>query len=295
MTTTSLTLQKQVKLFPGSEIVAKALMIVGSMSSVGKSTLVAGLCRIFSNRGYKVAPFKAQNMSTFLVSCESGTFISTAQYLQALAARQRPSPMMNPIILKPLGNMRSEVYVLGKPRCVASLISYKSMKQELWEVEKWALDQLLENYEIVILEGAGSPVELNLKDGDIVNMQVAKYTRAPTFIVGDIERGGIFAQLLGTYWLMSKDEKRLVKGLVVNKFKGDVSLFSEGVRILEEQSGLPVLGVVPYFETKLPPEDSLSGNPDQIDDVEDGIFDKIAQVLEGHLDVSKIENILFDS
>ncbi|ODN30522.1 cobyric acid synthase [Fervidobacterium thailandense] len=273
---------------------AKTLMIVGSMSSVGKSTLVTGLCRIFSNRGYKVAPFKAQNMSTFLTECEPGTFISTAQYLQALAAREKPSHLMNPIILKPLGNMRSEVYVLGKPYSVASVGSYESLKENLWETVKWALEQLLEKYDLVIIEGAGSPVELNLKDGDIVNMRVASYVHAPTIIVGDIERGGIFAQLLGTYWLMTEDERQLVKGLIVNKFKGDVSLFTDGVKILEERSGLPVLGVVPYFETNLPPEDSLSGNFDRPNDINDAIFDHIARTLENHLSIGKLKSLVFE-
>ena len=236
----------------------RALMVQGSSSSVGKSLLVAGLCRCFARRGLRVAPFKAQNMSNNAAVCPDGAEIGRAQAVQALAAGVPLCADLNPVLIKPEADARSQVIVMGKPFMRLGAVQYYDYKQTLWSYVTGALDRLLAEYELVIIEGAGSPVELNLQQNDIVNMAVARYARAAVLLVGDIDRGGIFAQLLGTLWLLEPEERQLVRGLVVNKFRGDLSLFSDGVRLLEERSGLPVLGVAPYlYDLQLAEEDAV--------------------------------------
>jgi adenosylcobyric acid synthase len=238
---------------------AKTLMLQGTSSSVGKSVLTAALCRIFARRGMRVAPFKAQNMSNNAAVCDDGGEIGRAQAVQAVAAGVEPTPDMNPILLKPEADSRSQVIVLGQRWQTLRAGSYYRRKEELWPVVTEALDRLRAAYELVIIEGAGSPVELNLRSFDIVNMAVARYAESPVLLVGDIDRGGIFAQLLGSLWLLTDDERPLVRGLIVNKFRGDRSLFADGVRILEERGGAPVLGVVPYLsDLALPEEDAVA-------------------------------------
>ncbi len=238
---------------------ARTLMVVGSMSSAGKSLLVTALCRIFARRGIRVAPFKAQNMSNNAAVCPDGSEIGRAQALQAAAAGLEPSVDMNPVLIKPEGDSRSQVILMGRPWSTLHARSYYEKKKILWEYVTAALDRLRKEYDLVIIEGAGSPAELNLKRGDIVNMAVAKYAQAPVLLAGDIDRGGIFAQLLGTLWLLEPDERALVRGLVVNKFRGDITLFDDGIRILEEKGNVPVLGVVPYLRgLNLPDEDAVS-------------------------------------
>jgi len=239
--------------------VGRALMIQGTASSVGKSMTVAALCRIYHRRGIRVAPFKAQNMSNNAAVTPDGGEIGRAQALQAIAAGLEPRVEMNPILLKPETDSRSQVIVLGKVWKSLRAGEFYGEKEYLWQVVTKSLDQLLSTYELVIIEGAGSPVELNLRSGDIVNMEVAKYAKAPVILVGDIERGGIFAQLLGTLWLLPPEERKLVTGLIVNKFRGEETLFREGVKILENRSGVPVLGVVHYVQgLGLPEEDAAT-------------------------------------
>ncbi len=238
---------------------ARVLMVQGSSSSAGKSLLVAALCRIYARRGVYVAPFKAQNMSNNAAVCLDGSEIGRAQMLQAQAARVEASVNMNPVLLKPEADARSQVVVMGRPWQTLGARDYYTKKAFLWEQVTAALDRLRAVHELVIIEGAGSPAELNLKGGDIVNMAVARYAQSPVLLIGDIDRGGIFAQLLGTLWLLEAEERALVRGLVVNKFRGDPTLFSDGVRILEEKGNLPVLGVVPYLkDLYLPDEDAVS-------------------------------------
>ena len=238
---------------------ARVLMIQGTASSVGKSWLVAALCRIFARRGWRVAPFKAQNMSNNAAVCPDGAEIGRAQALQARAAGISPTADMNPILLKPEADHKSQVVVLGRPWRTLQAGAYYRHKTELWSIVTAALDRLRARYDLVIIEGAGSPAELNLKAGDIVNMAVAQYARAPVLLVGDIDRGGIFAQLLGTLWLLEPEEQRLVRGFIVNKFRGDPQLFTAGVHILEERSQRPVLGIVPYIpDLFLPQEDAAT-------------------------------------
>jgi adenosylcobyric acid synthase len=238
---------------------ARVLMVQGASSSAGKSLLVAGLCRSFARRGIRVAPFKAQNMSNNAAVCPDGAEIGRAQAVQAFAAGVPLNANLNPILIKPEADTRSQVIVMGRPFKTLSALEYYDYKQTLWGNVTVALDQLRASHELVVIEGAGSPVELNLKENDIVNMAVARYAQAAVLLVGDIDRGGIFAQLLGTLWLLEPEERGLVRGLVVNKFRGDPALFTEGVRILEEKGGLPVLGVIPYLQDlHIPEEDAVA-------------------------------------
>jgi adenosylcobyric acid synthase len=238
---------------------ANTLMVQGTSSSAGKSLLVAALCRIFARRGMRVAPFKAQNMSNNAAVCPDGAEIGRAQAVQAMAARIEPSVDFNPILLKPEADARSQVIVMGRPWRTLQAGAYYQYKRDLWPVVTTALDRLRADYDLVVIEGAGSPAEINLKAGDIVNMAVARYAQTPVLLVGDIDRGGIFAQLLGTLWLLEPEEQALVRGLVVNKFRGDPALFVDGVRILEQRGGVPVVGVVPYLpDLSIPEEDAVA-------------------------------------
>jgi adenosylcobyric acid synthase len=238
---------------------AKTLMIMGTSSSVGKSLLTAALCRIFVRRGLRVAPFKAQNMSNNAAVCANGDEIGRAQAVQACAARVAPCADMNPVLLKPEGHTRSQVIVLGKRWDTLEACRYFERKEALWPIITAALGRLRANHDLVVIEGAGSPVELNLKNADIVNMAVARHALSPVLLVGDIDKGGIFAQMLGTLWLLPDEERALIRGLIVNKFRGDARLFTEGVRILEERGGAPVLGIVPFLaDLAIPEEDAVA-------------------------------------
>ena len=237
---------------------AKNIMLQGTMSNVGKSFLTAALCRIFRQDGYSVAPFKSQNMALNSFITPDGAEIGRAQALQAEAAGTEPSALMNPILLKPTTDVGSQVIVNGKVRGNMRAAEYFRRKKELIPEIMDAYSTLAAKHDIIVIEGAGSPVELNLKADDIVNMGLAKLVRSPVLLVGDIDRGGVFAQLIGTLDLLEKRERALVKGLVVNKFRGDISLFQDGIDILEERSGKTVAGVVPYIKCDLEDEDSLS-------------------------------------
>ncbi|WP_322511435.1 cobyric acid synthase [Chloroflexus sp.] len=238
---------------------APVLMIVGTASSAGKSTLVAALCRLAARRGLRVAPFKAQNMSNNAAVTADGGEIARSTAVQAAAAGIAPTVAMNPILIKPEGQRRSQIIVEGKPWRTLDAADFWQRKALLWPVVTRNLDALRAEYDLVIAEGAGSPVELNLKAGDLVNMRVAVYARARTLLVGDIDRGGIFAQLLGTLMLLEPEERQLIEGLIINRFRGDPALFADGVRILEERGGVPVLGVVPWIEDLgLPEEDAVA-------------------------------------
>ncbi len=238
---------------------ARVLMIQGTSSSVGKSLLTTALCRVFARRGLRVAPFKAQNMSNNAAVCADGAEIGRAQAVQAAAAGVEPTADMNPVLLKPETDARSQVIVLGRPWRTMRAANYYRRREELWPVVTTALDRLRAAHELVLIEGAGSPVELNLRAVDIANMAVARHASAPVLLVGDIDRGGVFAQLLGTLLLLEPGDRKLVRGLVVNKFRGDRALFADGVRILEERGGVPVLGVVPHLTgLAIPEEDAVA-------------------------------------
>ena len=235
-----------------------SIMVQGTMSNAGKSLIAAALCRIFKQDGYSCAPFKSQNMALNSYVTKNGLEMGRAQVMQAEAAGVEPDVMMNPVLLKPTTDVGSQVIVNGEVRGNMTAAEYFKYKNILIPDIMHAFETLKSKYDIVVIEGAGSPVEMNLKTDDIVNMGLAKMTKTPVLLVGDIDRGGVFAQLLGTLSLLEKDEYDIVKGLIVNKFRGDLSLFGDGVKILEERGGKPVAGVVPYIKCDIDDEDSLS-------------------------------------
>lgn len=226
---------------------AKTLMIQGTGSGVGKSVLVAALCRILWKDGRNVAPFKSQNMALNSFVTTEGLEMGRAQVMQAEACGLTPSVKMNPVLLKPSGDTRSQVVLMGKPIGEREAGKYYADRDELIPQIVTAFEELASEHEIIVIEGAGSPAEINLRDADIVNMNMARLARAPVLIVGDIDRGGVFAWMKGTYDLLTDEERRHVKGFVINKFRGDLSLLEDGVRMFERLVGLPVLGVIPFF------------------------------------------------
>lgn len=237
---------------------AKSIMIQGTMSNAGKSLLAAGLCRIFAQDGYKVAPFKSQNMALNSFITEEGLEMGRAQVMQAEAAGIAPMAAMNPILLKPTTDMGSQVIVNGQVQGNMTAMEYYKNKQKYIPAILHAYHRLEDEYDIIVLEGAGSPAEINLKQDDIVNMGMAKMAKAPVLLAGDIDRGGVFAQLLGTLALLTDEEKRYVKGLIVNKFRGDKNILMPGIDMLEEMGKVPVAGIVPYLNVDIDDEDSLS-------------------------------------
>ena len=235
----------------------KVVMLQGTGSSVGKSLLVTGFCRVFAQEGYRVAPFKAQNMSRNSGVTPDGLEIGRAQIAQAEAAGVEPSVEMNPVLLKPETNAMSQLVAMGKMRGKMRAMQFKTRRERLWEMVTSSLDALRSRFDIVVIEGAGSPAEINLRAGDIVNMAVALYARSPVFIIGDIDKGGVFASLYGTHALISEEERALVKGFIINKFRGDIALLEPGLDQIEELTGVSVTGVVPYLtDVYVPEEDS---------------------------------------
>lgn len=237
---------------------AKAIMIQGTMSNAGKSLIAAGLCRIFKQDGYRVAPFKSQNMALNSYITEDGLEMGRAQVMQAEAAGIKPSVLMNPILLKPTNDVGSQVIVNGEVLGTMSARDYFQYKKKLIPDIMKAYETLDAQYDILVIEGAGSPAEINLKEEDIVNMGMAKLAKAPVLLVGDIDRGGVFAQLIGTLMLLEPDEQAMVKGLIINKFRGDKTILTPGVKMLEEKSQIPVVGVAPYLSIQVEDEDSLT-------------------------------------
>ena len=237
---------------------AKRIMVQGTMSGAGKSLLCAALCRIFAQDGYRVAPFKSQNMALNSFVTRDGLEMGRAQVVQAQAAGVEPDVRMNPILLKPSSDTGSQVIVGGEVRGQMSAAAYFRMKRQLIPEILAAFDSLSAEADIVVIEGAGSPAEINLKADDIVNMGLAKLVDAPVLLAGDIDRGGVFAQLYGTVALLEPEERARIAGLVINKFRGDVDILRPGLAMLEEKTGLPVLGVVPYLHVEIEDEDSLS-------------------------------------
>ncbi|MBA4494646.1 cobyric acid synthase [Paenactinomyces guangxiensis] len=237
----------------------KAIMLQGTASDVGKSVLCTALCRYFLEEGYRVAPFKSQNMSLNSYVTPDGGEIGRAQGVQAEAAGIEATTDMNPILLKPKGDMIAEVIVHGRHFADMEAGSYRrNVLEKILEPVQQSLDRLAQTYQVLVIEGAGSPAEINLKDRDIANMRIAHMAEAPVLLVADIDRGGVFASIVGTLELLEPEERARVKGLIINKFRGSKELLQPGIEWLEERTGLPVLGVLPYIEISVDPEDSMS-------------------------------------
>jgi len=277
----------------------KSLMIQGTSSGAGKTTLVAALCRIFSDKGYSVAPFKSQNMSNFGYVTPNFE-ISRAQAIQAIGARCDITPDLNPILLKPVGNYSSVVYLNGKrfkkmhaKEYYEKFVNFKGMK-----LASKSLQTLQKNFDLVIIEGAGSPAEINLQKYDIANMKIAKKANANVLLVTDIDRGGSFASLAGTMALIEKKYQKLVKGFIFNKFRGDIDVLKPGFKKLKNLTHIPVIGTIPLISLNLPEEDSLNSKPKDIIFNRKNILkidnelDKLSKIVKSNMDINSIEKML---
>jgi adenosylcobyric acid synthase len=233
-------------------------MVQGTTSHAGKSYLTAALCRLLADEGLRVAPFKAQNMSNNAGVTADGRELGRAQIVQAAAARIAPEARMNPVLIKPEADTRSQVVVLGQADLALSQLPWRERRPLLWPVVRESLHSLLDDFDVVVIEGAGSPAEINLRAGDIVNMAVALDVAAPVLLVCDIDRGGAFAHLLGTWHCLAEDERKLLAGFLLNRFRGDASLLAPGPAWLEERTGVPTLGVIPWLDIPLPEEDGVA-------------------------------------
>lgn len=280
---------------------AKVIMVQGTSSDVGKSVITTGLCRIFAEDGYKVAPFKAQNMSQNSFITDSGKEIAKSIAIQAFAAGTKPNEYMNPILLKPVSDIGSQVIVNGEYLDTMKAGEYYKNKKSFRDnIVKTAFDKLSENYDIIVIEGAGSPAEINLKQNDIVNMGMAKLASAPVILIGDIDRGGVFASLAGTMLLLDDEEKIHVKGMIINKFRGDIKLLEPGIDEIEKIMDRKIIGIVPYLDVDIEKEDSLSLGSNEFDSAEytdeynEKNVKKLADGLRKALDMDEIYKIIDD-
>lgn len=258
---------------------AKCIMVQGTASSVGKSIITAGLCRLFKQDGYKVAPFKSQNMALNSYITSEGKEMGRAQVVQAEAAGIEPSVEMNPILLKPTTDKKAQVIINGMVHSNMSAAEYHNFKPELAEMVRDTYERLAEKNDIIVIEGAGSPAEINLRDKDIVNMGMAEIADAPVILVGDIDKGGVFASLAGTMLLLSENERERVKGVVINKFRGDLEILKPGLQMIEDIIHVPVLGVLPYTKLNIDDEDSLAEKFTQPQKVNGNEIDIVAVML----------------
>lgn len=237
---------------------AKVIMVQGTTSDAGKSIFVTALCRIFKQDGFKVAPFKAQNMALNAFVTEEGGEMGRAQVVQAEAAGIAPSVHMNPILIKPEADSKSQVIIQGKPITRTTAAKYHKESLSLLRFIRESFDRLDKEYDVIVIEGAGSPAEINIRETEVANMRIALMAKAPVILVGDIDRGGVFASLIGTYELLNSEEQSHLKGFVINKFRGDASLLDSGLKFLKERTGIPTLGIVPYFRNiAIAQEDSM--------------------------------------
>ena len=277
----------------------KSLMIQGTSSGAGKTTLVAALCRIFSDKGYRVAPFKSQNMSNFGYITPDFE-ISRAQAIQAFGARCNITPDLNPILLKPVGNYSSVVYLNGKrfKKMHAKEYYEKFVNSDGMKLASKSLKTLQKDFDLVIMEGAGSPAEINLQKYDIANMKMAKKANANVLLVTDIDRGGSFASLAGTMALIEKKYQKLVKGFIFNKFRGDIDVLKPGFKKLKSLTHVPVIGTIPLVSLNLPEEDSLNSNPKDIvwnkKNIKkiDNELNKLSKIIKSNMDINSIEKML---
>ena len=277
----------------------KSLMIQGTSSGSGKTTLVTALCRIFADKGFSVAPFKSQNMSNYAYKTKDFE-ISRAQAIQAIAARCEITPDLNPILLKPLGNYYSNVYLNGKmfKKMHASEYYQKFVKTKGLTLATKSFKHLQKNHDLIILEGAGSPSEINLKKFDIANMKMAEISNSSVLLITDIDRGGSFASVVGTMSLLDKKYQKLVKGFVINKFRGDINILKPGFKKIKEITKRSVLGTIPMIDLNLPEEDSLSGNAKNIVWNKNNLvkieneIDKLSKLVKSNLNIAEIERMI---
>jgi adenosylcobyric acid synthase len=277
---------------------AKLIMVQGTTSGAGKSTIVIGLCRLFSDRGYNVAPFKAQNMSSNFFTTSSGSKMALVQAIQAVAARKEPDPRMNPILLKPLGQYRSTVFLNGRfysEMCAKDYYEKFVLQQGFMMVLK-ALESLRSENDIIVIEGAGSPSEINIAKYDIANMLLAHKVGAPVIIVADIERGGCFASIVGTMQLLKQAHRELVRGFLINKFRGDITLLAPAIKEVQKMTKKRILGVLPKIEFNLPEEDSLVGSMTRKSDVPreswNWQIDLIAKAIKESIDMERMSKVV---
>lgn len=277
---------------------AKLIMIQGTTSGAGKSTIAIGLCRLFSDRGYNVAPFKAQNMSSNFFTTSGGSKMALVQAIQAVAARKEPDPRMNPILLKPLGEYRSTVFLNGRFYSEMYAKEYYEkfvIPQGLTMVLK-ALDSLRSENDIIVIEGAGSPSEINIAKYDIANMLLAQEVGAPVIIVADIERGGCFASIVGTAQLLKPTHRAMVKGFLINKFRGDITLIAPAIKEVQKMTKKRILGIIPKIEFNLPEEDSLvgsvAGKAEVPREAWNWQIDLIAKAIKENIDMERISKVV---
>jgi len=277
---------------------AKLIMVQGTSSGAGKSTVTIGLCRLLSDRSYKVAPFKAQNMSSNFFATVGGAKLAQVQAIQAVAARKEPDPRMNPILLKPLGEYRSMVFLNGRFYSEMHAKEYyeKFVMQQGFMTALKALDALRNENDIIVIEGAGSPSEINIAKYDIANMLLAQKVGAPVIIVADIERGGCFASIVGTMQLLKPAHRRLVKGFLINKFRGDISLLTPAIKEVQKMTRKRILGVIPKIEFNLPEEDSLVGSMVGKAEIPKESWnwqiDLVAKAIKDNIDMEKISEVI---
>lgn len=277
---------------------AKLVMVQGTSSGAGKSTVVIGLCRLLSDKGYKVAPFKAQNMSSNFFAAAGGAKMALVQAIQAVASRKEPDPRMNPILLKPLGEYRSMVFLNGRFYSEMHAKEYyeKFVLQQGFSTALKALDGLRNENDIVVIEGAGSPSEINIAKYDIANMLLAQKVGAPVLIVADIERGGCFASIVGTMQLLKPAHRSLVKGFLINQFRGDITLLAPAIKEVQKMTKKRILGVIPKIEFNLPEEDSLAGSMAGKADVPREAWnwqiDLVAKAIKESADMDRISEVI---
>ncbi|MFL6495613.1 MAG: cobyric acid synthase [Nitrososphaera sp.] len=277
---------------------AKLIMIQGTTSGAGKSTIAIGLCRLFSDQGYRVAPFKAQNMSSNFFTTPTGSKMALVQAIQAVAARREPDPRMNPILLKPLGEYRSTIFLSGRfySEMYAKEYYEKFVIQQGFTIVLKALDSLRTENDVIVIEGAGSPSEINIAKYDIANMLLAHEIGAPVIIVADIERGGCFASIVGTNLLLKPAHRALVKGFLINKFRGDITLLTPAIKEIQKITKKRILGIVPKIEFNLPEEDSLVGSVTGKADVPreswNWQIDLVAKAISGNIDMQRLSKVV---
>lgn len=272
------------------------IMFQGTSSSAGKSTFVTALCRILRNEDIEVAPFKSQNMSRNAVYIKNNLRIAVSQVVQAEAARIESIPEINPILLIPNSDTGSTVIVNGKEHSQTDAKSYHETKAKLRNTVSDAYDRLSNIYDVIVIEGAGSPAEINLRENDFVNMGLAEMVDAPVIIIGDIDRGGVFASIYGTIMLMNESEKERIKGFIINKFRGDIEILNPGIEMIEKLVEKPCLGVMPFFNLDIEEEDSIidgvEGRRIEDDLLRDKEYDKLAKIVKQHIDIEKIKEII---